>query len=117
MNNISERRKYPRIVKPYLVRFRVKPLGNRGVVSGDWDMVAVANLGADGIFYYAQEIMEVGTILDLKIAISLSFSIICTGKVIRVKKHPGISLIGYAIEFTNIKEHTRNIINSIVEDG
>ena len=39
MYEISEKRKYKRIEKPYIVRFRIKPYENQAVVSKDWNMV------------------------------------------------------------------------------
>jgi len=49
MYNYAEKRKYIRIEKPYMARFRVKPEGNQGVVSTGWDMVAVNDLFIFGV--------------------------------------------------------------------
>ncbi len=75
-------------------------------------MVAVFNLSSGGISFYTRTNLEVGTILDLKIGFSRSHpSIICVGKVVRVTKHPVTSKIGYTIEFTEIGELDKIIIN------
>jgi len=75
-------------------------------------MVAVFNLSAGGISFYTRTNLEVGTILDLKIGFSRSHpSIICVGKVVRVTKHPVTSINGYAVEFTEIDEQIRKMIN------
>ncbi len=106
MYKIQEQRKYVRIEKPYITRFRVKP--NDDKVTKDWDTVAVFNLSAGGIFFYSRTNLEVGTILDLKIGFSLSHpSIICVGRVIRVKRHPVISMNGYSVELTEIDEQIK----------
>ena len=114
MGQIQEQSKNVRTKKPYITRFRVKP--NDGKVSKDWDMVAVFNLSAGGIFFYTRTNLEVGTILDLKIGFSRShLSIICVGKVIRVTKHPVTSINGYTIEFTEIDELNKIMINKSLE--
>ena len=113
MYKIPETRKHVRIEKPYITRFNVK--SSEQMISSDWDMVAVTNLSAGGIFFYAKKNLKVGTILDLKIGISLSHpSIICAGKVIRAKRHLDTSIIGIAIEFIQISEHVRKAINNTV---
>ena len=114
MYKIPEQRKYVRIEKPYITRFRVKPCDD--IVTKDWDTVAVINLCAGGIFFYSGTNLEVGTILDLKIGFSRSHpSIICVGKVIRVIKPPVTSLNGYAVEFTEIDEQIKKMINKSLE--
>jgi hypothetical protein len=113
MYKIKETRKHVRIEKPYVTRFNVK--SNEEMISSEWDMVAVINLSAGGLFFYAKKNLEVGTNLDLKIGFSLSHpSIKCTGKVIRAKRHLDTSIIGFAIEFTQIPEHARKAINNTV---
>jgi hypothetical protein len=115
MYKIPETRKHVRIEKPYITRFNVK--SSEQMIFNDWDMVAVINLSAGGLFFYAKKNLEVGTILDLKIGFSLSNpSIICNGKVIRAKRHLDTSIIGFAIEFTQIAEHARKAINNTVEE-
>ena len=114
MDEIPERRKYARIENPYITHFRVKPCD--GNVSKDWNMVAVFSLSAGGIFFYSKTDLEVGTILDLKIDFSLVHSsIIYVGKVIRTERHQDASKIGYAIEFTEINEQLKKMINKSLE--
>ena len=114
MDRIPEQRKYVRIEKPYITRFRVKPCD--GMDTQAWDTVAAANLSAGGIFFYTSTKMEVGTILDLEIDFSLVHpSIRCVGSVIRVKRHLDASKIGYAVEFTEIDEQFRKRINKTLE--
>ena len=50
MYKFPERRKYVRIEKPYLIRFRVNPYND--MVTKDWDMIVTRNLSAGGIFFY-----------------------------------------------------------------
>ena len=72
MYKLSENRKYKRIEKPYIVRFRIKPYENQDVVPKDWNMVAVNDLGAGGISFNSNRNMKTGTTLDLKIGFSTS---------------------------------------------
>jgi hypothetical protein len=114
IDKIPEQRKYVRIEKPYITHFRVKPCD--GEASNNWETVAVVNLSAGGIFFYSSVNLKVGTILDLGIAFSYIYpSVICVGKVIRAKRHPDASRIGYTIEFTEIGELDKIIINKSLE--
>ncbi len=107
---ISELRKYARMEKPFIARFLVQ--SNDDVISSDWNMAAVANLSAGGIFFYALENMKVGTILDLKMSLTRSLCpIICAGKIVRVKRIKDSSVIGLGIEFTAIDDYIAEAIN------
>jgi hypothetical protein len=115
MYKVPYTRKHVRIEKPYITRFNVK--SSEEMISSDWDMVAVINLSAGGLFFYAKKNLEVDTILDLKIGFSLSHpSILCVGKVIRAKRHLDTSIIGFAIQFTVIDEHIKEVINNTVKE-
>ncbi|MBC8550241.1 MAG: PilZ domain-containing protein [Candidatus Brocadiales bacterium] len=115
MNRILESRKYVRIEKPYITRFQVQ--SNEEMICSDWDMIAVINLSAGGIFFYARKNLEVGTILDLRVGFSFSHpSIKCVGRVIRAKRHLDTSIIGFAIEFTEINEQIKKEICKTVSE-
>jgi hypothetical protein len=114
MNRIPEQRKYVRIEKPYITRFRVKPFD--GGASDNWDGVDTVNLSAGGIFFYSRANLEVGTILDLEIGFSHHFPPVkCDGKVIRAKRHLNASKTGYAIEFTEISELMKVMISKSLD--
>jgi hypothetical protein len=114
MDKIPERRKHVRVKTPYITRFRVKPYDD--MVSKDWDTVAAFNLNAGGIFFYTKIDLGIGTILDLNIGFSSSHPyIICVGKVTRAKRYPAISVYGYSIEFTEINEQIKKMINKSLE--
>jgi len=115
MYDNAEKRKYLRIEKPYMARFRVNPYENSGAVSTDWDMVAVNDLGAGGIFFNSSNDLKIGTILNLKIGFSTTTpSIKCDGIVTRVINHPNTSIFGVATAFTKIDEHMKEMINKVV---
>lgn len=114
MYDYAEKRKYLRIEKPYMARFRVRPDGNPGAVLTDWDMVAVNDLGAGGVFFNSSNDLEIGTILNLKIGLSRTTpSIRCDGIVTRVINHPNTSIFGVATVFTKIDEHLKEMINRV----
>jgi hypothetical protein len=114
MYDYAEKRKYIRIEKPYMARFRVKPDGNPGAVSTDWDMVAVNDLGTGGVYFNSSNDLEIGTILNLKIEFSTTTpSIRYEGIVTRVINHPNTSIFGVATVFTKIDEHIKEMINRV----
>jgi hypothetical protein len=116
MYNYAEKRKYIRIEKPYMARFRVKPEGNQGVVSTGWDMVAVNDLGAGGVFFNSSNNLEIGTVVNLKIGFSTTMpSIKCDGIVTRVINHPNTFIFGVVTVFTKIDEHIKEMINKVAE--
>ncbi len=109
MYDIAEKRRFKRIEKPYMTRFRIKP-------GGIWDMVAVNDVGAGGIFFNSSNNLEVGTILDLKIGFSKSAPAIkCDGVVTRVIRHPDTLLFGIGTVFSKIDEHVKEMINKVAE--
>jgi len=109
MYNIAEKRRFKRIEKPYMTRFRIKP-------AGTWDMVAVNDLGAGGVFFNSSNNLEVGTVLDLKIGFSKSTPAIkCDGVVTRVIKYPDTFIFGIGTAFSRIDEHIKEMINKVAE--
>jgi hypothetical protein len=112
----QERRKFKRVEKPYITRFRIRPDEVQDMVQTDWDMVAVNDLCAGGVFFNASRNLEIGTILDLKISFSKSTPPIkCVGKVARVKKHLNTLIFGIVTEFTEADEHIKEMINKTAE--
>jgi len=112
MDETSEKRKYKRIEKQYITRFRIRPDEAQDMDSKDWDMVALNDLGAGGIYFHVRKNLEIGTILDLKISFSISIPPIeCRGAVTRVKKHANHSVFGIATAFTEIDEDIKEMIN------
>ena len=109
MYNIAEKRRFKRIEKPYMARFRIKP-------AGAWDMVGVNDLGAGGVFFNSSNNLEVGAVLDLKIGFSKSTPAIkCDGVVTRVIKYPYTSIYGIGTAFSKIDEHMKEMINKVAE--
>ncbi len=114
MDNISGKRKYVRIKKPYITHFRVKLRDN--TVSKEWDTVTIVNLGAGGIFFYSSTNYVVGAILDIEVSFSHTYPTVkCAGKVLRMRRYLDASRIGYAIEFTEIAKQMEMMINKSLE--
>ncbi len=113
---IQERRRFKRVEKPYITRFRIKPDEVRDMVPTDWDMVAVNDLCAGGVFFNASRNLEIGTILDLRISFSTSTPPVkCVGRVARVKKHLNTFIYGIVTEFSETDEHIKEMINKTAE--
>ncbi len=120
MNKIPNDREYVRVVKPYIVKFRVKADETLNMVSKEWDMVTTNNFSAKGIFFFSNRNLEVGTTLELNIDFSHFHppypSILCVGKITRMRRHMDTSTIGFAIEFTEIDEQAKKVISNIIEE-
>ncbi|MGR3292709.1 MAG: PilZ domain-containing protein [Candidatus Scalindua sp.] len=115
MYNDTERRKYQRVEKPIIIRFRVRPNNRQEMASSEWDMVGVNDLSVGGLFFNSSKNIQDGTVLDLKIGFSTSSSPVqCTGMVTRVKKQPDTSIFGIAAAFMNIAESEKELINRFI---
>ncbi len=112
----SDRRKYKRVKKPFLVNFQIRRHGALEE-DRDWDMVAVLNLGAGGIlFYYNKKIGE-GVFLDLKINYSPEKPPIkCLGKVIRTEKLEHAYMFLIAVILLDMSEEDRKLLVDVVEE-
>jgi len=51
MSEISERRKYQRVEKPIIIRFRIQPQKGQALEPYDWYVVGVNDLSARGLFF------------------------------------------------------------------
>ncbi len=109
--------KYKEIVSPCITKFRITQCDNQETSSSEWNIVAVKNLSAGGIKmnYYKQR-LEIGSLLDLRIEFIKSISAIsCIGRVVRVEDAHVNAMFRMGVEFIEIGDKDREIINSTVE--
>ncbi|MDR4498238.1 MAG: PilZ domain-containing protein [Candidatus Scalindua sp.] len=111
-----EKRKNPRIEKPFMVRFRINQYEGHKMISSNWDMLAIKDLSAMGVCFHYNKHLGIGSIIDLKLDISHSMQTInCVGKVIRIRKthgYPGFSIV---TEFTVIDKEEKVMIDKTVK--
>lgn len=113
-----EKRKYQRINKPFIIRFRIRPDESNGMVTTAWDMVVVGDLSAGGVCFQYNKYLGVDSLLDIKINCSKSTPLInCIGKINRIKEQPNTSVFGIATTFTEIDKHNRYEISKVVENS
>jgi hypothetical protein len=111
----SEKRKYQRVEKPIIIRFRIRPQKGQEMASSDWDMVGVNDLSVGGLSFNSSYNIEIGTVLDLRIGFFTStIAVKCMRTVTRVKKHSHISIFGISTAFTEIEEHEKEMIDRFV---
>jgi c-di-GMP-binding flagellar brake protein YcgR len=118
-----EKKKYIKIVAPYIARFRNKQWDFSNPLSIEWTIVAVKNMSAGGIMfdyykkcrYYKAE-LKLGSLLELKIEfIKSKPAISCIGRVVRIEDAHANAMFRIALEFTEIKDLDRELINTTVE--
>ncbi len=113
----AERRKYQRVEKPIIIRFRIRPDNYQERASSEWDMVGVNDLSVGGLFFNSSYNIQNGTVLELKIGFStFSAPVMCTGMVTRVKKQPHTSIFGIAAAFMGIEEAEKELINRYINE-
>ncbi len=117
MSNGIKRRKYKRTGKPYyMVRLRIKHHEGLKTASAGWDRVVLEDLSVGGALFSYNKHLEIGTLLDLEIDVSaFTPAINCVGKVTRIERSQLYSTIHVAIEFEDIDEQTKELINKIAE--
>lgn len=113
----AERRKYQRVEKPIIIRFRIRPNNEQEMASSEWDMVGVNDMSVGGLFFNSSYNIQNGTVLELKIGFSTSSTpVICTGMVTRVKNQPHTSIFGIAAAFMDIEENEKEMIKRYVNE-
>ncbi len=110
------KRKYKRIEKPYMARLRVKQYEGLEISSSEWDMVILKDLSAAGALFYYSKYLGLGSLLDVKIDVSIATPTIkCAGRVTRIEYTQPHSILHIATEFTEISEQEKEMINTTVE--
>ena len=117
MYNEIERRKYKRIDRPFVVKFRIKPDEVIEKGPSDWDIVAVGDLGSGGVLFNYNKNLGIGVLIDLKIGFSVTKPPInCIGKIIRIEELPSLSMFRVATKFTEIGEQEKELIDKTIEE-
>ncbi len=117
MPNGKEKRKYKRIKKSYMVRLRIKHHEGLKTSSAGWDWVELKDLSAGGALFSYNKHLEIGTLLDLVIDVSaFTPAINCVGRVTRIEQSQPPSTLHFAVEFENIDEQEKELINKIAEE-
>ncbi len=95
-----------------MVRFQVKQYKGLEISYAEWDMVALKDLGAGGVFFNSSKNLGIDSLLNLKIDVSTDSSPIeCVGIVLRVKKQQYTSIFGNAAAFMEIGAQDKEMIN------
>jgi len=104
MYNGQERRKYRRIEKPFMVRFRIKQYEGLEIFSTKWDIVPVRDISAGGLTFNYTKYLGFNSLLDFRIVIPALFTPAtnCVGKIIRIDRPQPGSMFRIATEFTGI---------------
>ena len=118
MYNGKERRNYKRTGKPYyMVALRIKHHEGLKTSSAGWDWVVLKDLSAGGACFSHNGNLEIGTLLDLIIDVSkYTPAINCVGRVTRIEQSQTHSTLHFAIEFEDIDEEAKELINKIAEE-
>ncbi len=100
-----------------MARYQVKQYKGLEISSAEWDMVALKDLSAGGVFFYSSKNLGIDSLLDLKIDVSTDSSPIkCVGIVLRVKIQQDTSIFGIAAAFMEISAQDKEMINKTAEE-
>ena len=118
MSSGKEKRKYKRTGKPYyMVRLRIKHHEGLSTSSAGWDWVVLKDLSVGGALFSYNKYLEVGSLLDLIVDASASTpAVTCVGRVTRIEQSQPPSTLHFAIEFLNIDEQEKELVNKIAEE-
>ncbi len=110
-----EKRKYIRIEKPFMARFRTKQFEGVDAPLTNWEAVTLKDISAGGTLFNYKKNLGFNSLLDLKIDVSTSTSSInCVGKIIRIEEPKPDSVFRIATEFKEIDEQEKEKLNTIV---
>ncbi len=99
-----------------MVRLRIKHHEGLKSSSAGWDRVVLKDLSIGGVLFSYNKNLKIGTLLDLKLDVSPNTStMICVGRVIRIEQSQLNSTFHVAIEFEDIGEQAKKLINKIAE--
>jgi len=111
-----EKRNPVRIDMSFTIRFSVIPLVARGMIHTDWNTVVVRNFGAEGLCFYHDKNLRIGTLLALKIDLpSIPLCTNAVAEIVQIEKPKLSSLFCIAIKFKKIDKREKEIINTFVE--
>jgi hypothetical protein len=111
-----ERRRYKRITRNFVANFKLRLLEGQEDHGAGWNMVTIKNLGAGGALFNYDREMEMDSVIDMKINFPLSpVPLTCAGKVIRIEKTGGSTLVRIAAVFVEIEDSVKETINSAAE--
>jgi hypothetical protein len=100
-----------------MVRLRIKHYEGSKTSSAGWDWVELKDLSAGGALFSYNKHLEMGTLLDLIIDVSVfTPAINCVGRVTRIEQSQPPSTLHFAIEFKDIDEQAKELINKIAEE-
>lgn len=106
-----ERRKFKRMKKQFITRFRSK------FTTDAWEMVTMQNMGAEGILFNHEREIEPDSILDIMINFpGLKDVLTCSGRVLRSQERPGLNQYSTAAVIFDIKENIKEEINRLIEN-
>ncbi len=110
-----EKRKYRRIEKPFMARFRAKQFEGVDAPLTSWEAVTLKDISAGGTLFNYKKNLGFNSLLDLIIDVSTSTSSInCVGKIIRIEEPKPDSVFRIATEFKEIDEQEKEKLNTIV---
>ncbi len=122
MDDNQNKRKYKRYDKApiedrFIVRLQIKSDKTQAIKSDNWNSVTLKNISAGGIFFLSKNDLGTGSLLDLEIDIVHSSQTInCVGEVIRIERPTSHPIFGIAIEFIELDEQEKEMINTTIED-
>jgi hypothetical protein len=115
-----EKRKYERKIfekgNPCIARLQAKQYADSKISSSKWEMIVLRVFSAGGALFIHKKDLGIGTLIDLKIDVPKSTATInCVGKILRSDKIQPTSMFCIAIEFIDIGEREKELINKAVE--
>jgi len=116
-NTTQERRRYKRIRKNFVAKFRLK-CDRSGIESAEnWEMVTTHDLSAGGVLFNYDKEISVGSLVDMFINFpQVKTPINCVGKILRIGRSNPLSLLKIAANFIDIKEEDKQEINRAAEE-
>jgi len=112
-------RKSERVKGEFIVKYRFRYQGDAWPGEGDnWSMMSIADISAKGLAFYYNKNIQIGTALDfqIKLPVGDDHCIDCVGRVIRIEPAMGKPGSKVGIEFVEISEKGRDMIEKFAKE-
>ncbi|MBD3295950.1 MAG: hypothetical protein GF392_01115 [Candidatus Omnitrophica bacterium] len=110
-----ERRKFKRIKNPLMCGFRIRA-HKAGQPQSAYHEVDVRDLGAGGLFFYFDESLHVGELIDIEISFAAAKKPVeCVGQIVRIEgiERGGLTLVAAA--FVEIDKEERRLLDTVIQ--
>ncbi|MBI2495898.1 MAG: PilZ domain-containing protein [Candidatus Omnitrophica bacterium] len=105
----KERRKFPRSRQPFEARYR-----NYGALVDPWQPITLINLGAGGLCFQTESLLELGSRLEIELPLPTEERLILHGRLLWSRPQPH-NVAEHGVEFTDVTQEQQIQLDALVD--